>query len=227
MPTSTHFLPSHPLRLLVLNLGVSKFSVLVLSNFLEPRCPYSENLRIPCFHRTPDLGLDILLSWSGLVVTEQNSSHLPPKRPVIELHHQKKGLKPLSPADGSILRHAGTSDAGIHHWSTLRLFHPMVSVHLIFHTPLMANLYKFPISITNKSRWKCPMWQIYGMLPMVSRPKLHRDHREPHIMFQNWASFDLTYPINCRMGRFWPFEKAQSTLIFGPKCNLKISQTRW
>ena len=151
----------------------------------------------------------------------------PPKRPVIELHHQKKGLKTLSPADGSILRHAGTSDAGIHHWSTLRLFHPMVSVHLIFHTPLMANLYKFPISITNKSRWKCPMWQIYGMLPMVSRPKLHRDHREPHIMFQNWASFDLTYPINCRMGRFWPFEKAQSTLIFGPKCNLKISQTRW
>jgi hypothetical protein len=161
------------------------------------------------------------------VVTEQNSSHLPPKRPVIELHHQKKGLKPLSPADGSILRHAGTSDAGIHHWSTLRLFHPMVSVHLIFHTPLMANLYKFPISITNKTRWKCPMWQIYGMLPMVSRPKLHRDHREPHIMFQNWASFDLTYPINCRMGRFWPFEKAQSTLIFGPKCNLKISQTSW
>ena len=28
---------------------------------LEATFPYSENLRIPCFHRTPDLGFGMLL----------------------------------------------------------------------------------------------------------------------------------------------------------------------
>ena len=31
--------------------------ILHLSIFLEATFPYSENLHIPCFHRTPDLGL--------------------------------------------------------------------------------------------------------------------------------------------------------------------------
>ena len=38
-------------------------TVLSLSIILQATFPYSENLRIPCFHRTPDLGFGMLL-WS-------------------------------------------------------------------------------------------------------------------------------------------------------------------
>ena len=32
-----------------------------IPNILEATFPYSENLRIPCFHRAPDLGFGMLL----------------------------------------------------------------------------------------------------------------------------------------------------------------------
>jgi len=37
------------------------FKIILAYNLLEATFPYSENLRIPCFHRTPDLGFGMLL----------------------------------------------------------------------------------------------------------------------------------------------------------------------
>jgi hypothetical protein len=58
-----HGKEQHPCRWFehVLNYMFFDSSLPGVTISLEATFPYSENLRIPCFHRTPDLGFGMLL----------------------------------------------------------------------------------------------------------------------------------------------------------------------